>query len=114
MGNDRRSSYVELREYPQGSYETADALIFLLPNPNLAKMCREELLKVSISTKILPEAYTWHFAGEWNHMKELNETKKVDYSSSEMILKRAVSIPIGLSLDSQNTKIDKRCNYKSL
>ena len=97
--------YVELREYPQGSYETADALIFLLPNSNLAKICREELLKVSISTKILPEAYTWHFAGEWNHMKELNESKKVDYSSSEMILRRAVSIPIGLSLASQTPKL---------
>ena len=105
--------YIELREYPQGSYETADALIFLLPSSNLAKVCREELLKVSISTKILPEAYTWHFAGEWSHMKELNESKRVDYSSSEMILKRAVSIPIGLSLDPQTPELIRNAIIKA-
>ena len=40
-----------------------------------------------------------------NLLKELNEIKKVDYSSSEMIIKRAVSIPIGLSLDSKTPKL---------
>ena len=28
-------------------------------------------LKEDIGTKILPEAYTWHFAGTWIHIKEL-------------------------------------------
>ena len=43
----------------------------------MAVKCRSELLKNKISTKILPEAYTWHFAREWTHIKELNTKKKI-------------------------------------
>ena len=63
---------VTLRKYPKTSLISADALIFLVKNKKIALKCRSELLKRGISTKILPEAYTWHFAGEWKHIKELN------------------------------------------
>ena len=47
---------VEPREVIQNSYETADALVFFLPDENAAKKCREYLVADGLGTKILPEA----------------------------------------------------------
>ena len=83
------------RIYPKGSEITADALIIFVKNTIKAKKCRKELLKVGISTKILPEAYSWHFAGLWSHIKEFNNKKlKRSLKKSENLLRKAVSIPI--------------------
>ncbi len=109
---------IEKREVPKGSYETADALIFLVKNSNLAKKCREELLKVGVSTKILPEAYTWHFAGSWTHIKQLMKSKKTnstnDYTKSEQIIRRAVSIPISIHLPKGMPSIVRTCIMNAL
>ena len=86
-----------LRESPKESFETADALIFKVENSSKALSCRNELLKENISTKILPEATTWHFAGYWNHMPELISKHKnlsKSFLKSKAILECAVSIPI--------------------
>ena len=83
------------REVPKNSYQTCDALIFFVENKIIAKKCRNALVANSINTKILPEAYTWHFAGTWSHMKELKLNKKNNnFPISQKILERAVSIPI--------------------
>jgi 8-amino-3,8-dideoxy-alpha-D-manno-octulosonate transaminase len=86
------------REVPMGSYETADALVFLVADKNIALTFREELLKEGISTKILPEATTWHFAATWDHMPELKLSHGQDlfnaFPISKSILERAVSLPI--------------------
>ena len=85
------------RKIPKGSYETADALIIKLENKNLALKLRKELLKFNISTKILPEAYTWHFASTWSHIKELKKQYKNlenNFSKSKKIIEKCVSIPI--------------------
>jgi len=82
------------RELPLNSYGTADALVFLVNNKNLAISCRKSLLRSGISTKILPEAITWHFAGTWTHMKELNINQDNCFQKSRELLDRAVSIPI--------------------
>ena len=89
------------RDMPEGSYDTADALVFFLPDNKHAKKCRENLLLDNLGTKILPEAYTWHFAGTWDHMPELVKRHNNDLSSafneSESILKRAVALPISVA-----------------
>ena len=59
---------IKKRHYPIGSKISADALIIVVKSPEVAKKCRKELLKYGISTKILPEAYTWHFAATWDHI----------------------------------------------
>ena len=71
---------VRRRLYPKGSQITADALIIFVKNNIKALKCRKELLKLGTSTKILPEAYSWHFAGLWSHIKELNNKKNVKRS----------------------------------
>ena len=60
--------------------------------PTLARRCRDGLLQVGLSTKILPEAYTWHFAGCWDHMSELvmshGGSLSDQFASSHAILSR--------------------------
>ena len=56
---------------------------------------------MGISTKILPEAYTWHFAAEWNHIKELKKRHpnlKKAFLQSKQLLDSAISIPISVNM----------------
>lgn len=95
-------SRIEWRKAPPESYETADSLIFFVKDCSTAKRCRENLIKSGYATKILPEAYTWHFAGTWNHMPELVAAHKnklsEEFPYSREILSRSVSLPIGIDL----------------
>lgn len=93
---------IEIRSIPEGSYGTADALVFLVAQNEVALRCRQELLNVGLTTKILPEAYSWHFAGTWRHMSELmlahNGNLQTAFPKSHGILSRAVSIPVGVKM----------------
>ena len=93
---------IELRTAPDGTYETADALVFLVADRMVALRCRQQLLEAGLATKILPEAYTWHFAGTWQHMPELlaahGGNLETAFPLSQAILSRAVSIPVGVNM----------------
>lgn len=93
---------IAARVVPETSYETADALVFLVEDNKTARRCRDELVQIGLTTKILPEAYTWHFAGTWDHMPELLKAHGGDltrsFKPSHNILSRAVSLPIGVKL----------------
>jgi len=91
------------REAPAGSYETADALVFGVESGSTAKKCREALVEEGLSTKILPEAVTWHFAGTWTHMPELvarhGGDLSIQFQDSRKRLERAVSLPVVVKMD---------------
>lgn len=91
------------RAVPEGAEETADALVFLVQDRPLAIGCRESLLRQGISTKILPEAYSWHFAATWTHMPELAAAHGGDlaaaFPKSTALLSRAVSLPVTVKMD---------------
>jgi len=90
------------RTVPEGSQETADALVFLVRDHDTAVACRNALLAAGQGTKILPEAFTWHFAGTWNHMPELvaaHGDLASAFPHSTELLSRAVSIPITVKMD---------------
>jgi len=93
---------IEMRTIPDGSHETADALVFFVDNNNTALQCRDALLKAGLGTKILPEAITWHFAGTWDHMPELiNRNGKdlaVAFPQSAKLLNRSVALPIAINM----------------
>jgi len=92
---------IEMRAVPTGSYETSEAVVFIVDNKEKAQKCRDSLLKAGFGTKILPEAITWHFAGDWNHMTELvlrNGDLVNAFSSSRGLLNRAVALPISLNM----------------
>ena len=90
--------FIEKRPEPDLSYSTADALVLVTERKEYASKIRKSLLKNQISTKILPEAITWHFAGLWEHIPSLQNAhnhKIRDYlKSSEELLLRSVSLPI--------------------
>ena len=86
------------REVPEGAMETADALVFSVTDQDTALRCRTALLARGVSTKILPEATTWHFAGTWTHMPELVAAHGGDvtraFPRSRELLQRTVSLPV--------------------
>lgn len=87
-----------LREVPEHSYETADALIFFVKDIDAARRCRKELMNVNLTTKILPEALTWHFAAAWDHMPQLVAAHggglQQAFPQSQALLSRSVSLPV--------------------
>jgi 8-amino-3,8-dideoxy-alpha-D-manno-octulosonate transaminase len=91
------------RVIPDGSEETADAMIFFVKDQTTARRCREALLQAGLGTKILPEAITWHFAGTWDHMPSLVAANGGNLSSafpkSKALLDRAVALPIMVEMD---------------
>lgn len=90
------------REGPSGAFDTADALVFSVEDKQTALECRGALLEKGISTKILPEAVTWHFAGTWNHMPELLASHGGSLSNafpkSAALLERSVSLPVSVKM----------------
>lgn len=109
---------VELRNSPEGSYETADALVIFVPNSKIALNARRFLLEEGLSTKILPEAFSWHFAGTWNHMPELVMSHKNDlinsFPQSLSLLSRAISLPVGIYMSEDVPNRISRALQKSL
>ena len=94
---------VTLRTAPERSYETCDALVFSLNDKKTALKCKLELNKLGMSTKILPEAYTWHFAGSFLHMENFiktdNSKLSQSFQKSREILDKTISIPIQVNMD---------------
>jgi len=93
---------IKMRTIPENSFETADALVFLVDNNQTARRCRDALLEAGLGTKILPEAITWHFAGTWDHMPELVQRNGGDlnkaFPKSLDLLNRSVSLPIAINM----------------
>jgi 8-amino-3,8-dideoxy-alpha-D-manno-octulosonate transaminase len=93
---------VTAREVPAGSLETADALVFETPSASTAREVRGRLVAAGLSTKILPEAVTWHFAGTWTHMPELvarHGDLAAAFPATSARLSRCVSLPVTVNMD---------------
>lgn len=93
---------VVARMVPEGSVETADALVFETPSASVARDVRSSLLAAGLATKILPEAVTWHFAGTWNHMPELvahHGNLATAFPATAARLARCVSLPVVVKMD---------------
>ena len=97
---------IRFREQPEGSFETSDALIFFVNDKETALKCREKLLESGLGTKILPEAYTWHFAGTWIHMQELVDSHEGDlenaFPHSINLLEKAIALPVSVNMPDGN------------
>lgn len=102
---------LSFRKIPIDSYDTSDALVFFVESKEKALSCRQELINNGLGTKILPEAYTWHFAGSWDHIPsltnrypDLNEAFKASFD----IISKAVALPIMSNMPADiDTKIHK-------
>ena len=104
-------SFISKRSSPNNSFETFDALVIELPSSEYAIKCRECFLSNGISTKILPEAISWHFAGMWNHIKELeltNSSYQDYFEPSYVKLSRCVAIPITIKMKENFAELVKK------
>ena len=95
----KKFNEIELRTTPKNCRDAPESLIFSFKNKKLAHKFRQRLFKKGYSTKILPEALTWHFAGKWSHMKELNLKKNNFFKKSQNYLDRFVSLQIFYNMD---------------
>ena len=90
----KKFKQIRIRELPNNSIDASESLIFSFRNSNLAKKFRKIFFKKGYSTKILPEALNWHFAGKWTHIKELNLNKDNSYNVSLNKINKYVSLQI--------------------
>jgi len=100
---------IKFRQIFKDTKPASEAIVFFVKNKKIARLFRLELLKVGISTKILPEALTWHFALHWKHINELKKWKN-QYSKSIKILSKAVSLPIFCKMENSfYKKVERVC-----
>ncbi len=108
---------IEKRTYPKNSFISGDALIFFVKNKKKALKCRKMLLKKKISTKILPEAFTWHFAREFTHIRPLfkkHRNLKRSFKTSHSLLQKTVSLPIFIKMDDKKISNIQKALIKAL
>lgn len=93
---------IELREFADKDGETGDSLIFFLKNEEKAKKFVKLLTEKGLSTKNLPDAYKWHFAGFWRQIFSGFDGSRTGYTEgwkkSAALLSRAVSMPINIKM----------------
>lgn len=78
-------------------FPSFDALIIGLESAEAAHKMRDFLLSQNIGTKILPEALSWHFAGDFEHLKnQIILSDSMPSLGKEHLLK-CVAIPINFS-----------------
>ena len=92
------SPLISFRKILDERGDLSDTLIFYFKNKKLAKKFVINYNKSGYSTKNLPDAINWHFAGTWKHIfaKDGNYKKnwRVKWKKSEDLLRRSISIPI--------------------
>jgi len=78
-------------------FPSFDALIVRVESAESASSIRDFLLSQNVGTKILPEALSWHFAGDFEHLKDeiiLSDSKQ---GLGRELLRKCVAIPINFS-----------------
>ena len=95
---------IKLRYLPRNSTDAAESLVFAFKNAGLAKDFRAKFYKKGYSTKILPEAISWHFAGKWEHIKELKIKEDNNFVKSLNQIEKYVSIQIFYNMDKKYPK----------
>ena len=93
-----KNPLISFREIVDKKGDLSDTLIFYFKNKKLAKKFVINYNKRGYSTKNLPDAINWHFAGTWKHIfSKVGRYKKnwrVKWKKSEDLLRRSISIPI--------------------
>lgn len=86
----------KVRHKQKNATETCDAFIIKGSSSEAAADLRSKLIAAGLATKILPEAITWHFAGDWTHIPSLKHADGNFSCASRKILSRHVALPISL------------------
>jgi len=88
--------------------ELSDTLIFILKSKKKADNFVKFLNNKSLSTKNIPDAIDWHFAGKWEHIfKHVSKYKKKyrsEWKKTADLLEKSVSIPIFVKSQKKDLK----------
>ncbi|MCF8131390.1 MAG: DegT/DnrJ/EryC1/StrS family aminotransferase [Deltaproteobacteria bacterium] len=95
------------REFSDEKGSQGDTLILRLPSKEKAAMLALNLESKGFGTKILPEAFEWHYAGSWAHIfKDYPgydlENLKNHWPKTRSLLESSVALPIFVNM-SDNT-----------
>lgn len=94
----RLSGIDDFRQEVVGAEPTDDAVVVFLESAERAAFLRDCLADFGLATKILPEAMSWHFAGSWEHIKELKERHGAitleSWPKSSDILSKALAVAV--------------------
>lgn len=87
---------IEFRKIPVPESDTADSCFILLKDKKRADAIVSALAKKGLSTKNVPDAINWHFAGTWDHMLKSFYKRPLleEFKKSREILERTVALPI--------------------
>ena len=98
---------ITFRKFDDEKGAQGDTLIFSLKNRKMAIEFEKRLNDFGYSTKILPEAMEWHFAGSWSHLiKSIDIYKYVDleskYEFTGELLRRSICINIQVNFSEED------------
>jgi len=74
-------------------------LIFTLESEKSSQLVAQHLSESSIPNSILPEAFEWHFSGNWQH---IFSGKLFDWQKTRDLLIRSIGIPIKVSYEQRD------------
>ena len=81
---------LEFRKLPDSKGDVGVSLSFFLEDEKEAQQFVKKWNALGYSTYNLPDAYKWHFAGCWRHIKLVTKSLNV----TRLLLNRTVAIPI--------------------
>lgn len=93
------SSKVEFRLQHDGTGDGGDTLIFFAADAGKAGEISSALSEKGFSTKILPGAVDWHFAGRWSHMSGMLKPENCGWMRTGGLLNRALALPISVRME---------------
>ncbi len=101
----------KIRKYSNNYTETVDSFIFFADDTNSALKIKKFFETKGVATKILPEAISWHFAGDFNHIESLvsryGSNLREAFNLSYKNISKAISLPIMLNDNNLEDKLAK-------
>ena len=101
---------ISFRNFSDEKGSQGDTLIFNFVDSESAINLSKFMEDKGLGTKILPEAFEWHYAGAWNHIfDEMDYYNNIDiktkWAETEHLLRRSICINIPVNLNTE------KCDY---
>jgi len=82
--------------------EIADTIIFYATDEKKALQAAQKVYDSGCTTKNLPDAIDWHFAGTWDHMLSEYSPCKDKWPRTAKLLRSAIAIPVNANMTRQD------------
>ena len=94
---------LNFRKFADEEGSLGDTLIFSLPDNEAALNMAKLLAEKGFNSKILPEAFEWHFAGSWNHIFENisgydKQSLSAYWPKTYELLSKSIALPIFINM----------------